>query len=65
MGQVQQPCQKHACLPKPVVIALQTGQHQITLFLADGRCQHFRGSQRIELRKIVVGNMNGAIRAFG
>src|SRR6266478_5498690 len=62
---IQHARQQHARLPKTVVVALQSGQHQIVLLLLDGRRQRVRRAQRIELREIVISNVNPAVRAFG
>src|SRR5216683_3999183 len=62
---IQHARQQHARLCEPLVIALQTGQHQIVFLLLDGRRNRFRRAQRIELREIIVGNVNTAVRALG
>src|SRR5216683_3094251 len=62
--QLQQTGQQHAGLSEAVIVALQSGQHQIGLFLANRSRQCFGRSQRIELGKIIVHNMDAAVRAF-
>src|SRR5208282_4465965 len=51
-------------LAKAVFIALQAGQHEVTFLTGTRRSQHFYRAQWIELREVVVGNVNAAIRAL-
>ena len=51
-------------MAEAVIVALQTGQDQIRLFLSNRSGEGLRRSQRIELGKIVVHNVNAAVRAF-
>jgi len=57
--------QQHTGLSEAVVIALQTGQHQVGFFFLDRGRESLCRAQRIELREIVVHNVNAAICAFG
>ena len=63
--QSEQLRQQHAGLPESVVVALQSGQHEVRLFLGDGRGERSRRTQRIEREEFVVGNVDAAIGAFG
>ena len=61
---VEQRSKQNASLAKTVVVALQPGEHEISFFFLNGGRKCFRGTQRIELREIVIGNMNRAVRAL-
>src|SRR5229473_3810816 len=63
--QIQQPGKQNAGLAEAMVVALQSGQNQISFFLSDRGGQGFRRTQRIELREIVVRDVNAAVRALG
>ncbi len=51
-------------MAEAVVVALEAGEDEVHFFLFDGGSQGFCGAERIELREVVVRDVNGAVGAF-
>src|SRR5262249_57963767 len=65
MGPVEKGCKQHTCLAKPLVVTLQSGQNQISVFVFDRRGERPRRSKRIELREMGISYMDAAVGALG
>src|ERR1700722_2015731 len=62
--EIEKPREQHAGLTEAVIVTLQSGQYEIEFFFLDRRREIRRCAKRIELRKIIVSDMNTAVRAF-
>src|SRR5216683_1686202 len=63
--QIEQRGQQHPRLPKAVIVALQSRQDQVRFFFLNGDRECLRGAQGIELREMVIRDVNPAVRTLG
>src|SRR5262249_24118029 len=61
---IEQSSEQYTGLAKAMIVALQSGENEMEFFFLDGCGKVRRRAKRIELRKIIVGDVNAAIRAF-
>src|SRR5216683_796300 len=63
--QIEQRGQQHPRLPEAVIVALQSRQDQVRFFFLNGDRECLRGAQGIELREMVIRDVNPAVRTLG
>jgi len=65
VGTIEERGEEDAGLAETVVVALEAGEDEVGVFFLDGGGEGFCGTKGIELREIIVGDVNATVGAFG